>query len=100
MGPDPRADRGVLNHQGKIPESAQPAVRPLLIEVFNRFIDLGLAEEDAFLSQSNAVSENIPCEERSPSRLVRDRLFRRRIVTNGPPFPERSIGCSTETLSG
>ncbi|TNE42670.1 MAG: restriction endonuclease [Sphingomonadales bacterium] len=94
-GPVGLVERGVLNDQGKISGRAQSAVRPLSIEDFNRIIDLGLAEDDSFLPRSDAVSDNMLREERSPfqfeiernrvanlgSRLVRDRLFRRRVVT-------------------
>src|SRR3546814_12982943 len=86
--------RGVLNEQGKISGRAQSAVRPLSIEDFNRIIDLGLADDDSFLPRIDEASDNMLREERSPfqfeiqrdrvahlgSRLVRDRLFRRRVV--------------------
>src|SRR3546814_11249540 len=86
--------RGVLNEQGKISGRAQSAVRPLSIEDFNRIIDLGLADDDSFLPRIDEASDNMLREERSPfqfeiqrdrvahpgSRLVRYRLFRRRVV--------------------
>ena len=91
-GPPGLVERGVLNEQGKISGRAQSAVRPLSIEDFNRIIDLGLAEDDSFLPRIDETPENLLREERSPfpfeierdrvanlgSRLVRDRLFRRR----------------------
>lgn len=87
-------ERGVLNDHGKISGRAQSAVRPLSIEDFNRIIDLGLAEDGSFLPRIDEVYDNVLREERSQfqfeierdrvanfgSRLVRDRLFRRRVV--------------------
>jgi len=88
-------ERGVLNTDGKISGRAQSAVRPLSIEDFNRIIDLGTAEEGDFLPRVDSEVGDALREERVPfiheierdrvaylgSRLVRDRLFRRRIVT-------------------
>lgn len=93
-GPLGLVERGVLNAQGKISGRAQSAVRPLSIEDFNRIIELGLAEDDNFLPRIDETSENALREERIPfqfeieraraanlgSRLIRDRLFRRRVV--------------------
>lgn len=94
-GPLGLIERGVLNEYGKISGRAQSAVRPLSTEDFNRIIDLGLAEDAAFLPRSDNSSSNaIPGDAHSPvafeierdrianlgSRLVRDRLFRRRVV--------------------
>ena len=87
-------ERGVLNEQGKISGRAQSAVRALSIEDFNRIIDLGLAEDDSFLPRIDETSDDMLREERFPfqfeiqrdrvanlgSRLVRDRLFRCRVV--------------------
>jgi putative restriction endonuclease len=94
-GPLGLVERGVLNEAGKISGRAQSAVRPLSIADFNRIIDLGTAEEDDFLPRVDSGSDNSLREERTPflheierdrvaylgSRLVRDRLFRRRVVT-------------------
>ncbi len=88
-------ERGVLNPEGKVSGRAQSAVRPLSIEDFNRIIDLGTAEEGDFLPRVDSEAGDMLREERVPmvyeierdrvaylgSRLVRDRLFRRRIVT-------------------
>lgn len=88
-------ERGVLNADGKISGRAQSAVRPLSIEDFNRIIDLGTAEEGDFLPRVDNEVGGVLREERVPFvheierdrvaylglRLVRDRLFRRRIVT-------------------
>lgn len=88
-------ERGVVNVDGKISGRAQSAVRPLSIEDFNHIIDLGTAEEGDFLPRVDSEADGIQHEERMPfvheikrdrvaylgSRLVRDRLFRRRIVT-------------------
>ena len=93
-GPLGLVERGILNSQGKISGRAQSAVRPLSNDDFNRIIDLGLAEDDSFLPRIGETSENLVREERTPfafeversrvanlgSRLVRDRLFRRRVV--------------------
>jgi putative restriction endonuclease len=89
------AERGVLNDAGKISGRAQSAVRPLSIPDFNRIIDLGTAENDDFLPRVDSDDDNRFRQERVPfqyeierdrvaflaSRMVRDRLFRRRIVT-------------------
>jgi Predicted restriction endonuclease len=91
-GPLGLAERGVLNEMGKISGRAQSAVRPLSIEDFNRIIDLGVAEDAGFLPRVGEAPENRLREEEFPSeiqrdrvaslasRLVRDRLFRRRVV--------------------
>jgi len=87
-------EQGVLNEEGKISGRAQAAVRPLSNADFNRIIDMGLADDEAFLPRVDQFDENLVREERSPfvfeverdrvanlgSRLVRDRLFRRRVV--------------------
>lgn len=96
-GPAGVVERGVLNEAGKNSGRAQSAVRGLSIADFNRIVDLGLAEGGDFLPRSDAVVEgaNLLREEQVPfvheierdrvdyigSRLVRDRLFRRRVVT-------------------
>jgi putative restriction endonuclease len=93
-GPLGLVERGVLNADGKISGRAQSAVRPLSIEDVNRIIDLGTAEDGDFLPRVDSEVD-APREDRAPfiyeidrdrvaylaSRLVRDRLFRRRIVT-------------------
>ncbi|WBX84005.1 HNH endonuclease [Sphingosinicella microcystinivorans] len=93
-GPLGLVERGVLNDQDKISGRTQSAVRPLSIEDFNRIIDLGLAEDDTFLPRIDETSDTMLREECPPfqfeterdrvanlgSRLVRDRLFRRRVV--------------------
>ena len=95
-GPMGVVERGVLNAGGKNSGRAQSAVRPLSAEDFNRILDLGLAEDDAFLPRidDDVVAPPIVNEDRAPfvfdmarervanlgSRLVRDRLFRRKIV--------------------
>jgi putative restriction endonuclease len=87
-------EQGVLNEEGKISGRAQAAVRPLSNADFNRIIDMGLADDEAFLPRVDQLDENLVREERTPfvfeverdrvanlgSRLVRDRLFRRRVV--------------------
>jgi len=94
-GPLGLVERGVLNDAGKISGRAQSAVRPLSIADFNRIVDLGTAEADDFLPRVDGEIDNAVREERMPfqhevvrdrvaylaSRLVRDRLFRRRVVT-------------------
>ena len=94
-GPLGLAERGVLNDAGKVSGRAQSAVRPLSITDFNRIVDLGTAERDDFLPRVDDETDNVVHEERTPflhevardrvaylgSRLVRDRLFRRRVVT-------------------
>lgn len=87
-------EHGVLNEAGKISGRAQAAVRPISNADFNRIIDMGLADDEAFLPRVDQLDENLVREEREPfvfeverdrianlgSRLVRDRLFRRRVV--------------------
>lgn len=87
-------EQGVLNEEGKISGRAQAAVRSLSNADFNRIIDMGLADDEAFLPRVDQLDENLVREERAPfvfeverdrvanlgSRLVRDRLFRRRVV--------------------
>lgn len=96
-GPLGIVERGVLNELGKISGRAQSAVRPVSNADFNRIVDLGIAEEGDFLPRVGAVVADcdVVREERAPfvheverdrvaylgSRLARDRLFRRRIVT-------------------
>ncbi|MGF7156459.1 HNH endonuclease [Novosphingobium gossypii] len=98
-GPLGIVERGVLNEAGRISGRAQSAVRPLSDQDFNRIIDLGIAEEADFLPRVGAAPDasgaHVLQEERVPfiheverdrvaylgSRLVRDRLFRRRVVT-------------------
>lgn len=93
-GPTGLVEQGVLNEAGKISGRAQAAVRPLSNADFNRIIDIGLANDEAFLPRVDQLDENLVREERAPfvfeverdrvtnlgSRLVRDRLFRRRVV--------------------
>ena len=93
-GPAGVVEQGVLNASGKNSGRAQSAVRPLSDTDFNRIVDLGLADDEDFLPRVDLAEENRLREERIPfayeierdrvanlgSRLVRDRLFRRRIV--------------------
>ena len=93
-GPIGLVEQGVLNEAGKISGRAQAAVRPVSNADFNRIIDMGLADDEAFLPRVDELDENRVREERAPfvfeverdrvanlgSRLVRDRLFRRRVV--------------------
>jgi putative restriction endonuclease len=95
-GPLGIVERGVLNDAGASSGRAQAAVRPLAIADFNRIVDLGTADQGDFLPRVDAgVSDGQVQDERMPfrfeverdrvawlgSRLVRDRLFRRRVVT-------------------
>ena len=93
-GPAGVVEQGVLNASGRNSGRAQSAVRPLSDADFNRIVDLGLADDEDFLPRVDLAEENRLREERVPfayeierdrvanlgSRLVRDRLFRRRIV--------------------
>lgn len=93
-GPIGLVEQGVLNEAGKISGRAQAAVRPLSNADFNRIIEMGLADDEAFLPRVDQLDENRVREERAPfvfeverdrvanlgSRLVRDQLFRRRVV--------------------
>jgi putative restriction endonuclease len=100
-GPLGIVERGVLNETGGISGRAQSAVRPLSSADFNRIIALGLAEEAAVLPRlGQPVTEDtypadVLREEATPfqydearervsylgSRIVRDRVFRRLIVS-------------------
>jgi putative restriction endonuclease len=96
-GSDGIVERGVLNDAGRISGRAQSAVRPLSIEDFNRIIDLGTAEREDFLPRaaSDTAADDGLRDTHVPflheierdriaylgSRAVRDRLFRRRVVT-------------------
>ncbi len=92
-GPLGIIERGVLNDQGKVSGRAQSAVRPLSPSDFNRIVDLGLAEKEHFLPRVGNPTNTMVQEEQMPyevdrartsklgSRLVRDSVFRRRIVT-------------------
>ena len=93
-GPTGPVEQGVLNEAGTISGRAQAAVRPLPNADFNRIVDMGLDDAEAFLPRVDQLDENFVREERAPfvfeverdrvanlgSRLVRDRLFRRRVV--------------------
>jgi len=93
-GPAGVVEQGILNASGKNSGRAQSAVRPLSDTDFNRIVDLGLADDEDFLPRVDLAEDNRLREERVPfaceierdrvanlgSRLVRDRLFRRRIV--------------------
>jgi putative restriction endonuclease len=88
-------EHGVLNEHGRLSGRARAAVRSLSIADFNRIIDLGLAEDDDFLPRVGTSEDYSVREEQTPfayevertrvadlsSRLVRDRLFRRRVVS-------------------
>lgn len=93
-GPLGVIEQGVLNADGKNSGRAQSAVRPLSNQDFNRIIDLGLADDECFLPRIDIADGHSVREERMPfsfeierdrvdylgSRLLRDRLFRRRVV--------------------
>jgi len=93
-GPFGVVERGVLNDEGKNSGRAQSAVRALSDADFNRIIDLGLADDEDFLPRVDVPEADVLREDRLPfafeverdrvanlgSRLVRDRLFRRRVV--------------------
>ncbi|MCX7675782.1 MAG: HNH endonuclease [Alteraurantiacibacter sp.] len=94
-GPHGLVESGVLNENGRISGRAQSAVRPLSLDDFNRIVELGLAEDNAFLPRADIDLESQVREEALPfqyeivrervvdlgSRLVRDRAFRRRVVS-------------------
>lgn len=93
-GPLGVIEQGVLNADGKNSGRAQSAVRPISNQDFNRIIDLGLADDEDFLPRIDIADGHSVREERTPfayeierdrvdylgSRLLRDRLFRRRVV--------------------
>lgn len=94
-GPLGIVEKGVLNENGKVSGRAQSAVRPLAVADFNRIFDIGLPEEDEFLPRVDLAVDSVVRDNRMPfqheierdrvstlnSRLVRDRYFRRRVVT-------------------
>lgn len=94
-GPHGLVESGVLNEHGRISGRAQSAVRLLSLDDFNRIVELGLAEDDTFLPRADIDLESQVREEALPfqyeivrervvdlgSRLVRDRAFRRRVVS-------------------
>lgn len=80
-------ERGVLNEQSRISGRAQAAVRPLSDADFNRIVGLGVPDELEQFPQASGVAENqAPFEmlrDRElmlTSRIVRDRIFRTRIL--------------------
>lgn len=93
-GPLGFVERGVLNEDGRISGRAQAAVRSLSLADFNRIIALGLPDEEV-LPRVDAPVAGGPTPALHPaefevdrdraigltSRLVRDRLFRRRVVS-------------------
>ncbi len=94
-GPDGVTERGVLNEQGRISGRAQSAVRPISRQDFDRILDLGLHDDEVLLPRVDALDSGDRLrEEPTPflfeqerdrityygSRIVRDRVFRRRIV--------------------
>lgn len=94
-GPLGIIERGVLNDHGRVSGRAQSAVRPVSIEDFNRIIDLGLPDDDGFLPRVDQMAGYSVREEAATfafeiersrvssltSRAVRDRLFRKRVVS-------------------
>lgn len=88
-------EQGVLNEVGRLSGRAQSAVRQLSIQDFNRIVDLGLTDAGDFLPRLDSAADSAFHDETVPfdheverdrtamlgSRLVRDRLFRRRVVT-------------------
>lgn len=94
-GPHGLVESGVLNEHGRISGRAQSAVRLLSLDDFNRIVELGLAEDDTFLPRTDIDLESQVREEALPfqyeivrervvdlgSRLMRDRAFRRRVVS-------------------
>lgn len=97
-GPDGWPERGVLNEAGRISGRAQAAVRPILLEDFNRILDLGIPDDELLLPRADAPAavplESFLTEEHPPfmmdaerervgmysSRIVRDRVFRRIVL--------------------
>lgn len=93
-GPLGLLERGLLNDQGKLSGRAQSAVRPLAAPDFNRIINIGLSEEESLLPRVDQQTVSSVREEQAPfeyaadrprteylgSRIVRDRVFRRRVV--------------------
>lgn len=93
-GPLGIVEQGVLNEVGKVSGRAQSAVRSISLADFNRIVDIGLGDDVEFLPRVGSEVENAFTElsadfvydfERDRvanlgSRLVRDRLFRKRVV--------------------
>lgn len=93
-GPLGVIERGLLNEEGRLSGRAQSAVRPLSSPDFNRILDMGLSDDDEFLPRVGTAAVYQGENEQAPltfeierdrvanlsSRLVRDRMFRRRVV--------------------
>ena len=94
--PDGVVERGVLNEQGRISGRAQSAVRPISSSDFNRILAMGLDEAEPLLprvdhveSPSQFDEEQLPFQYEETrdrlnylsSRIVRDRTFRRIILS-------------------
>lgn len=94
-GPDGLVERGLLNEAGTLSGRAQSAVRPILIEDFNRILALGFPEEDPILPRlDSSIETPFPGvgEQQAPfdverdrvsylsSRIVRDRIFRKLVL--------------------
>ncbi|WP_416899656.1 MAG: HNH endonuclease [Minwuia sp.] len=88
-------ERGLLNNEGRISGRAQAAVRPISPSDFNRILDAGLDEAkptlprlDTDYQPSHLEEQQAPFEfeaerarvESRTNRLVRDRVFRRRVL--------------------
>lgn len=89
-------ERGILNDEGNISGRAQAAVRALSASDFKRIVEAGLDESIALLPRFDpAASEQAFHEDQAPfqyeserervtfsvSRIVRDRMFRRRVLS-------------------
>lgn len=105
-------ERGVLNDQGRISGRAQAAVRGLSAGDFNRIVEAGLAEGDAFLPRTGVASDTLGVrEERTTfvfeetrgrvaslvSRVVRDRVFRRLVLR---AYDERCAVTGLKLING
>lgn len=95
-GPDGVVERGVLNDQGRISGRAQSAVRSITSSDFNRILAMGLDDVQPLLPRVDEVTSPLQLnEEQIPfqyeetrdrlnylsSRIVRDRAFRRIILS-------------------
>ena len=94
-GIDGLVERGVLNAHGQISGRAQAAVRHLSADDFNRIVAMGLKEDELCLPRLDDPPPTVGVqEEQTPfeyveardrvrylsSRVVRDRVFRRRVL--------------------
>ena len=112
---DGRAERGVLNDQGRVSGRAQAAVRPLSAADFDRIVSRGLAEDTLVLPRLGApidsAAPGLLEEAQAPflfeqervridaltSRTLRDRVFRKIVLR---AYEERCAVTGLKLING